>query len=98
MSEDLKVDFWALEDSETTLAALKSEFDGIKDHNDENSSIWGHSSVADAMSEFAGNMDHNREKLSEEIEVTGQKMGDTLAAFRDTDAELAASFDEERAS
>jgi len=52
--------------------------------------------VRDAMHEFASNMDYNRRKMSEEIQVTGQKMQDTLDAFREVDAALAKQFDEER--
>lgn len=96
MGANLKVDYYTLADSARTLSDLKSEFDGIKDRTGDTSRIWGHDSVADAMAEFSGNMDYNRGKLSEEIDVTGQKMADTLETFRELDAELAASFDEER--
>jgi hypothetical protein len=94
---DLKVDYYTLEDSESTLRDLKAEFDGIEDRRDDTSDIWGHDSVRDAMHEFASNMDYNRRKLSEEIQTVGEKMAGTLEAFRTADAELAASFDKERA-
>ena len=93
---DLKVDYWALEDSVTTLASLTSEFDDIEGRRDDTSGIWGHHSVKDAMHEFASNMDYNRRKLTEEIATVGQKMSSTLEAFRKADEELAKSFDKER--
>lgn len=93
---DLKVDYYALEDSEATLRDLKAEFDDIEGRRDDTAGIWGHDSVRDAMHEFASNMDYNRGKLSEEIKTVGEKMAGTLEAFRTADAELAASFDKER--
>jgi len=93
---DLKVDYYALEDSVTTLSSLKSEFDNLGHRRDDTSGFWGHHSVKDAMHEFASNMDYNRRKLTEEIDTVGQKMGNTLEAFRKADEELAKSFDKER--
>jgi len=93
---DLKVDYFALEDSVQTLSQLKSEFDGIEGRTGDTGDIWGHDAVKSAMDEFSGNMDYNRRKLTEEIEATGAKMQNTLETFRDVDAKLAESFDKER--
>jgi hypothetical protein len=95
---DLKVDYWALEDSVSTLSSLKSEFDDIEDRRDDTSGAWGHDAVKDAMHEFASNMDYNRGKLSDEIKTVGEKMSGTIDAFREADAKLAESFDKERQS
>ncbi len=46
------------------------------------------------MGEFSGNMDYSRRKLSEKIQTVGEKVSNTLEAFRSADAELAKSFDE----
>jgi hypothetical protein len=94
--EDLKVDYYALERSETDLATLKTEFDTIEKRRDTFEDIWGHSGVKDAMHEFASNMDYNRGKLSEKITQVGDKISNTLETFRGVDAELATSFDKER--
>jgi uncharacterized protein YukE len=93
---DLKVDYYALEDSETALRSLKSEFDNIEKRHDESKHIYGHNGVKDAMGEFSGNMDYNRRKLSEQIQTVGEKVSNTLETFRSADAELAKSFDEQR--
>lgn len=93
---DLKVDYWTLEDSATTLRTLKSEFDDIEGRRDDSAGFWGHDAVRDAMHEFASNMDYNRRKLSEEIQTVGEKMEGTLEAFRAAEEELAKAFDEER--
>ncbi len=93
---DLKVDYYALEDSVKTLSNLKSEFDGIESRAHDTGGIWGHDAVKSAMDEFSGNMDYNRRKLTEEIGATGEKMQSTLDTFRDVDAKLAESFDKER--
>lgn len=92
---DLKVDYDVLADSVQTLAVLKSEFDGIKDLRDETSGLWGHRAVRDAMHGFASNMDYNRRKLAEEMAAVGEKLETTLETFREADAELAASFEDE---
>ncbi len=57
----------------------------------------GHGGVKDAMHEFASNMDYNRRKLSEQIQTCGEKTTNTLETFRNADAELAKSFDKEKA-
>lgn len=93
---DLKVDYWALEDSEKVLMTLRTEFDTIEDRRDSTQDIWGHGGVKDAMDEFASNMDYNRGKLSEQITTVGEKMTGTIEAFRDAEDELAKSFDEQR--
>lgn len=93
---DLKVDYYALEDSGKALGGLKTEFDGIEGRTDDTGSFWGSDDVKGAMDEFSGNMDYNRRKLTEEIESVAGKMASTLEAFRGTDKELAKSFDEER--
>ena len=93
---DLRVDYYALEDSERALSSLKSEFDGIEKRHSESSHIYGHDGVKDAMGEFSGNMDYNRRKLSEKIQTVGEKVSNTLETFRSADAELAKSFDESR--
>jgi uncharacterized protein YukE len=95
--EDLRVDYYALEDSERTLSTLKSEFDDIENRRDDTSGVWGHDGVKDAMDEFAGNMDYNRGKLSEKLTEVGGKIANTLETFRSADEELAKSFDKERA-
>lgn len=94
---DLKVDYYRLQDSVTTLSRLKSEFDDIEGRRDDTRDIWGHDAVRSAMHEFASNMDYNRRKLSEEIQTVGEKMAGTIEAFQEADAKLAASFDQERA-
>lgn len=94
---DLKVDYYRLEDSVSTLSSLKDEFDGIEGRRDDTAGVWGHDRVKGAMDEFASNMDYNRGKLSEEIQTVGEKMHGTLDAFRGADEKLAESFDRERA-
>ena len=93
---DLKVDYYRLEDSVSTLSSLKDEFDGIEGRRDDTAGVWGHDKVKGAMDEFASNMDYNRGKLSEEIQTVGEKMQGTLDAFRAADEKLAESFDKER--
>lgn len=93
---DLKVDYYTLEDSEKALTTLKSEFDGIKDDVSDSVSVWSDTRVRNAMRKFATNMDYNRKKLSERIQDCGEKISTTLDTFREADAELAKSLDEER--
>ncbi len=93
---DLKVDYYALEDSVTSLGTIKSELDGIEGHTDDTSGIWGHDEVKDAMHEFSHNMDYNRRKLTEKVDETGQKMSSTLEAFRKAEDELCKAFDKEK--
>lgn len=95
-NEDLKVDYYRLEDSKRDLATLKTEFDDIEKRRDRTEDIWGHGGVRDAMDEFAGNMDYNRGKLSEKIQQVHDKVVNTLDTFRGMEDELAASFDSER--
>lgn len=93
---DLRVDYYRLEDSERVLGSLKTEFDGIEEDVSGGTATWSHPDVVDAMDDFAGNMDYNRKKLSEKLQDCREKTTATLEAFRDADAELARSFDEER--
>ena len=95
-NEDLKVDYYRLEDSESVLSTLKSEFDNIEDNTSDSVDVWSHDKVRDAMDEFSGNMDYNRKKLSQKIEECKDKITTTLTTFRDADQDLADSFDEER--
>lgn len=95
-TEDLRVDYYRLEDSEKVLKDLKSDFDGIEGAVSDSLDVWSHDKVRDAMDEFAGNMDYNRKKLSQKIEHCVEKIQTTLQTFRDADQDLADSFDEER--
>lgn len=94
--EDLKVDYYRLEDSERVLKTLKSEFDNIEGNTSDSVDVWSHDKVRDAMDEFSGNMDYNRKKLSQKIEECTEKITTTLTTFRDADQDLADSFDKER--
>lgn len=93
---DLKVDYYALEDSVTALSSVKSELDGLEHRTDDTESVWGHNGVKDAMHEFSHNMDYNRRKLTEKVDETGQKMSSTLEAFRKAEDELCKAFDKEK--
>lgn len=96
--EDLKVDYYRLEDSEKVLTDLKAEFDNIEDNTSGSTDVWSHDKVRDAMDEFSGNMDYNRKKLSQKISECGDKIATTLQTFRDADQDLADSFDKEKQS
>lgn len=93
---DLKLDYYALEDSVRALGSIKSELDGIEARTDASASVWGHDAVKDAMHEFSHNMDYNRRKVTEKVQETGEKMESTLEAFRKVEADLCKSFDKER--
>lgn len=95
--EDLKVDYYALEDSVQKLGSIKSALEGLEGRTDDTSDVWGHSRISDAMDEFSGNMDYNRGKLVDEVTAMGQMAEGTLEAFRKAEDELASSFDKERA-
>jgi uncharacterized protein YukE len=95
MTSDLKVDYMLLEHAEQELDGLRHEFDEIEQRRDDSAGYWGHDGVQDAMHEFASNMDYNRKKLSEKLTTVREKVTGTLEAFREADAELAKSFDEE---
>lgn len=95
MTSDLKVNYILLEQAEAKLDTLRNEFDNIEKRRDRTEDHWGHDGVKDAMHEFASNMDYNRKKLSEKLSTVKEKVTGTLEAFREADAELAKSFDED---
>lgn len=86
---DLEVDYTVLEDSESTMSTLRSDFDDIKGRGNDTENIWGHRELRDAMDEFTSNMDHHREALSKEIGDVGEKLSSTLETWRDSDQKLA---------
>lgn len=94
---DLQVDYYQLENGSKVAGELKAEFDGIEDSVSDSLNVWSHDAVRDALGEFKGNMDYNRKKLSQKLEDCKGKMDATLAAFRESDQQLADQFDQERA-
>ncbi len=91
---DLRVDYIILEDAERKLSDLKSELDGLKNRVEDTEDLWCHDGVRDAMHEFGTNMGRNRDKLSETLQAVGERVSNTLEAFRDTETELVKAWDE----
>ena len=96
-NEDLKVDYYALEDSVTQLDSIRGSLEGLEGKTKATEDEWGHHKIADAMDEFSGNMDYNRGKLVDEVKAMGQMAEGTLEAFRKVETELASAFDKEKA-
>lgn len=95
-NEDLKVDYYALEDSVSQLGSIKSSLEGLEGKTKATEGEWGHHKISDAMDEFSGNMDYNRGKLVDEVTAMGEMAEGTLEAFRKVESELASAFDKEK--
>ncbi|KRV50885.1 hypothetical protein AQ490_13105 [Wenjunlia vitaminophila] len=86
---DLCVSYDTLEDCESDLKTIQSEFEKCGERRDQLRGIWGSGEVADAMGDFVGNWDRHRKELVQSIKSVGEMVTNTLTTFKDTDKKLA---------
>ena len=85
---DLKVDYSLLDQSQTSLARIASEFSHCEATRDELAPIWGSHDVAGAMRGFVNNWDRHRGQLLDKINSVGQMCATSAETFRCADLAL----------
>jgi predicted methyltransferase MtxX (methanogen marker protein 4) len=85
---DLKVDYTLLDQSETSLSSLVSDFQNIKAQESSYDGALGSGDIASAMDSFAGNWDYHRKKLVGSMQALGTMISQTKQAFTQTDTKL----------
>lgn len=95
---DLLVDFRILTEAKATADGLHERFVSLPDRVGDQSDIWGHSRIRDAMHTFGTNWGYHREVLADEISEVGDKVEGCLTAFRDADRELADQLEKQAAA
>lgn len=85
---DLKVDYSVLDQSQTTLARIASEFGSCEATRDELAPIWGSHDVAGAMRGFVNNWDRHRGQLLDKISSVGEMCASSAETFRCADLAL----------
>lgn len=85
---DLKVDYSLLDQSQTSLRRIASEFGSCEATRDELAPIWGSSDVAGAMRGFVNNWDRHRGQLLDKINTVGEMCASTAETFRCADLAL----------
>jgi hypothetical protein len=86
---DLVVDYGLLDQAESSLRRLVSEFANIKTQELAYAGAWGSGDIAAAMDGFAGNWDYHRKKLEASMESLGTMVSQCQADFRKVDKGLA---------
>jgi len=89
---DLKVDYTLLDQSETSLSGLVSDFQNIKAQESSYDGALGSGDIAGAMDSFAGNWDYHRKKLVSSMQALGTMINQTKQAFTQTDTKLQTSL------
>ena len=85
---DLRVDYSWLDQSQTSLQRIASEFSSAEATRDELAAIWGSRDVAGAMRGFVNNWDRHRGGLLEKIQSVGQMCAAAAETFRCTESAL----------
>jgi uncharacterized protein YukE len=89
---DLVVDYNLLDQVESTLSGLRSEFSDIQAQQHAYVSAWGSGAIASAMDDFAGNWDYHRKELLDSMESLGEMVGQCKSSFAKADTDLANSL------
>ncbi|WP_327703976.1 hypothetical protein [Streptomyces decoyicus] len=84
----LVVDYTLLESSKSNLKDIRRVFEGITDHRDDISDIWGHESIAGEMKNFVDNWDNYRRELVDNIQDLGKQVETALKSFEKQDRDL----------
>jgi len=92
MMTDLSVDYQLLEDTSKSLTSIKSEFEGIRNHESDLHRVWGSGDVSGAMDDFAGNWDYHRHKIISSIGTIGTMVDQTIQTFQKADKQLKSSL------
>ena len=85
---DLKVDYSLLDQSQTSLQRIASEFGSCEATRDELAHVWGSHDVAGAMRGFVNNWDRHRGQLLDKINNVGQMCAASAETFRCADLAL----------
>jgi hypothetical protein len=86
---DLVVDYGLLDQTESSLRRLVSEFANIEAQENAYSGAWGSGDIAAAMDGFSGNWDYHRKKLQASMESLGTMVAQCRASFQKADTSLA---------
>ncbi|MFJ9472117.1 hypothetical protein [Streptomyces caniferus] len=84
----LVVDYTLLETSKKNLRDIRRVFEGITDHRDDISDIWGHESIAEEMRNFVNNWDNYRRELVDNVQDLGKQVETALKSFEKQDRDL----------
>jgi uncharacterized protein YukE len=85
---DLAVDYNLLDQTESTLSRLRSEFGDIQAQQRAYFSTWGSDAIASVMDDFAGNWDYHRKKLLDSMESLGEMVSQCKSSFAKADTDL----------
>ena len=85
---DLRVDYAWLDQSQTSLQRIASEFANAEATRDELAPLWGSGAVRDAMRGFVDNWDRHRGGLLSSIQNVGQMCAASAETFRCNDLML----------
>lgn len=86
MPADFAVDYAMLEQTESTLNSLKSEFDGI--NAVPQAADWGDGGIASAMNDFAGNWSVHRKRLVASMESMAKHAGEVRTGTGQWDTQM----------
>lgn len=95
---DLVVKFQELEDSQSALKKIMSEFEHASDHVSADDGIWSNDEVRDAMHSFADNWKDHRGKLLKKMDDSYQHSAKCLQSWLKADKTLAHSVETKHTS